>query len=203
MKNKSKNKISKRLLILPIMLFLILSLSLVTSITSPYSPEVEEKPSTPFKSIFYQQSVIGNDVVYVGESVSHEWSLEASYSPDKDYDDGTYSWFYGIFTILDEEGNIVYEEGPTDLGEFKSYSGSVDYSFDKTGTYYYAPAIIEVKQEHIDGNWEKVSEEIIEKEHFEVKVIKESTPQEPGEPEVSSISKFFNDIWNWIKGIFN
>ena len=144
-------------------------------------------------------SVIGANSVVVGNSLKQNFELTADHSPDRDYSDLTYSWFFGIWAIMDNSGEIIEQITSEKVLNSKTYSVSITHNFDKAGTYYYVPAIIEVEQEYQDGKWVVVSEEVIEKEVSKITVI-----GEPGQPTTTTpIGDFFNRIWSWVLSWFS
>ena len=149
--------------------------------------------------VFPMLSVVGADKVLVGQSLKQDFVLEAEHNPDRDYSDLTYSWFFGIWAIMDNSGEIIEQITSEKVLNSKTYSVSITHNFDKAGTYYYVPAIIEVEQEYQDGEWVVVSEEVIEKEVSKITVI-----GEPGQPTTTTpIGDFFNRIWSWILSWFS
>jgi len=200
---KTKNN---KVLSLFLGMLLVLSLApMVSAVETPEEPEVDSVPKAPsILSFLFKQEMVGEEAVAVDEPSNHDWDLRATNDngeyiyPDRDKSDLNYSWMYGIFAILDNKGNVVYKEGPEDLGTLNKYDGKIQYTFSDSGTYYYAPAIVEVKQEFIDGEWQKVSEDIVAKETMKVEVA-----GEPGEPEVSPVNEFLDRLWGWITNLFS
>ena len=183
-------------------ILLVLTLSSVMAISMPSKPQITElsKTDPDFRvPLIPFLSITGVDTVAVNTPTSHGFSLEAPYYPDKDISDLTYSWFFGIWAIMDNAGSIV-EEIPIekDLGTLKTYTGNIQNTFSESGTYYYVPAILEVKQEFTDGEWVVVSEEIIQKEAFKINVI-----GFPEKPFITKITDLFSRLWDWILGFFS
>jgi len=201
---QTKTKNSK-VLGLVLGMLLVLSLApMVSAMEKPEEPTLTAMPKVPVFPFLVKQEMVGEEAVAIDEPSNHDWDLRATDEngeyiyPDRDISDLDYSWMYGIFVILDNSGEAVYQEGPKDLGTLNKYTGKVQYTFSEPGTYYYVPAIVEVKQEYKNGNWEKVSEEIVAKETMEVDVA-----GEPGTPDVSPLNEFFSRLWDWITNIFN
>jgi len=189
-----------------IFLGILLVLNLMTSVvavTKPLRPEIIDlsEIDPDFRvPVFPILSITGVDAVAIGEPTNHDFRLEAPYYPDKDISDLKYSWFFGIWAIMDDAGNIVRQiPEEKDLGTLNVYSGKIQHTFLEPGVYYYVPAILEVKQEFTDGEWKVVSEEIIEKEVARVNVA--GYPERPSLLE--SIVNFFNRLWDWIKSWFS
>ena len=201
---KKKMK-TKTLVGLGIFGFLV-ALTLMTSvmaITRPPKPVLAgdlSKIDYDFRvPVFPSLSITGVDAVAVNEPTNHDFRLEAPYYPDKDISDLKYSWFFGIWAIMDDAGNIVRQiDKEKDLGTLNVYSGKIQHTFTEPGVYYYVPAILEVKQEFIDGEWQVVSEEIIKKEVAKVNVA--GYPERP--TLLESISNFFSRLWDWILSLF-
>lgn len=149
--------------------------------------------------VFPSLSITGTDVIAVGQFSNHDFEISVPYFPDKDISDLKYSWFFGVWAIMDDSGNIIEQiPAEVDLGTSNVYRGEIKHQFTEGGIYYYTPAIIEVKQEFRDGAWVTVSEEVIEKEFFKISVA--------GEPErptfLESIGAFFSRVWDWILSWF-
>jgi len=184
-------------------IFLVLTLmTSVMAISKPSRPEITDLSTIDYDfrvPIFPMLSITGVDAIAVGKSSNHDWALAVDYYPDKDISDLTYSWFFGIWAIMDNAGNIV-EQIPKekDLGSSNTYIGEAIHTFDEAGTYYYVPAMLEVKQEFRDGEWVVTSEEIIEKE-----VAKVNVAGVPGTPILTKIGDFFSRLWSWILSWFS
>jgi len=183
-------------------MFVVLTLmSSVMAVSVPAKPEVDLSTIDPdFRvPVFPSLSITGVDVVAVNDPTNHDFKLTAPYYPDKDISDLKYSWFFGIWAIMDNGGNIVRQiPEEKDLGTLNVYSDKVQHTFAEPGTYYYAPAILEVKQEFIDGEWTVVSEEIIEKE-----VAKVTVAGYPPKPILTRIADWFARVWDWILSLFS
>ncbi len=149
--------------------------------------------------VFPSLSITGIDVIAVGQYSNHDFEISVPYFPDKDISDLTYSWFVGVWAIMDDSGNIIEQiPNEVDLGISNIYRGEIKYQFTEGGTYYYTPAMIEQKAEFQNGEWVIVSEEVIEKEFFKISVA-----GEPGRPTLlGSIGAFFSRVWDWIKSWF-
>jgi len=185
-------------------IFLVLTLiSSVMAISVPSRPDLVgdlSKIDYDFRvPLFPMLSITGVDVVAVNEPTNHDFRLTAPYYPDKDISDLTYSWFFGVWAIMDNAGNIVKEiPKEKDLGTLNVYTGKIQHTFSDSGTYYYVPAILEIKQEFTDGEWVVTSEEIIKKE-----VAKVDVAGFPEKPLLTRIGDFFSRMWDWVKSIFS
>ena len=185
------------------LLLVVSMLSIVSAVSTPSRPDLvgdlNEIDGDFRVPVFPTLSITGTDVIAVGQFSNHDFEISVPYFPDKDVSDLKYSWFFGIWAILDDSGNIVAQiPNEIDLGNSNIYRGEIKHQFTEGGTYYYAPAMIEVKQEFQNGVWVTVSEEVIEKEFFKISVA-----GEPGVPTIlGNISAFFERVWDWIKSWF-
>jgi len=185
-------------------IFLVITLmSSVMAVSRPSRPTLTDdlaRIDFDFRvPVFPMLSIIGEDTIAVNTRVSQDFELTAPDFPDKDISDLTYSWFFGIWAIMDNSGNVIAQiPKEKDLGNLRTYKGGVYHTFTESGDYYFIPAILEVKQEFKDGEWVVTSEEIIEKEVSKITVI-----GLPGEPSVSKIGDFFGRIWDWILSWFS
>lgn len=184
-------------------LLMVSLMSFVSSVSRPSRPDLVGDLNDidwDFRiPVFPSLSITGTDVIAVGQFSNHDFEISVPYFPDKDISDLKYSWFFGVWAIMDDSGNIIAQiPQEVDLGTSNTYRGEIKHQFTEGGTYYYTPAIIEVKQEFRDGVWVTVSEEVIEKEFFKISVA-----GEPGQPTLlESIGAFFSRIWNWILSWF-
>lgn len=185
-------------------ILLVVSLmSFVSAVTRPSRPELVgdlQRIDWDFRvPVFPMLSITGVDVVAVGDPTNHDFKLTAPYYPDKDISDLKYSWFFGVWAIMDDSGNIVRQiDKEKDLGTLNVYSDKIQHTFAEPGVYYYVPAILEVKQEFTDGQWVVVSEEVIEKEVAKVNVA--GYPERP--TLLQSIGAFFSRVWDWVLSLF-
>jgi len=195
----------KKILSVCIGLLLVVSmLSIVSAVARPSRPNlvgdltmIDPDLRVP---VFPFLSITGVDVIAVGGYSNHDFEISVPYFPDKDFSDLKYSWFFGVWAILDDSGNIIAQiPEAVDLGNTNVYRGEIKHTFENGGVYYYAPAMIEVKQEFRGTEWVTISEEVIEQEAFKIIVA-----GEPGTPGLlSTIGAFFGRVWNWIIAIFS
>ena len=185
-------------------LLLVVSMfSMVSAISRPLRPDLvgNYKVIDPdFRVPVFGLTITGAEQVAVGEFSNHDFELMVTYFPDKDFTDFTYSWFYGVWAITDKNGDIVEQiANEVDLGNSNKYIGEIKHSFTEGGTYYYVPAMLEVKQEFRGGEWIVLSEEVIEKE-----VARLYVAGAPGEPGLfGSIGAFFSKVFDWILSWFS
>jgi len=186
------------------LLLVVSMLSIVSAVSTPSKPDLVgdlNEIDLDFRvPIFPTLSITGSDVVAVGQYSNHDFEISVPYFADKDISDLKYSWFFGVYAIMDDSGNIIHQiPNEVDLGTSNIYRGEIKYTFTEGGTYYYSPAIIEVKQEFQSGAWVTVSEEVIEKEFFKVNVA-----GVPGQPSlIDNIGAFFSKVWAWIQSWFS
>jgi len=185
-------------------IFLVITLmSTVMAVSIPSRPDLVgdlSKIDYDFRiPVFPSLSIIGVDVVAVNQPTNHDFILTAPYYPDKDIADLKYSWFFGVWAIMDNSGKIVRQiPAEKDLGTLNMYSDKIQHTFAEPGIYYYVPAILEVKQVFQDGQWVVVSEEVIEKEVAQVNVA--GYPERP--TLLQSIGAFFSRLWSWVLSWF-
>lgn len=185
------------------LLLVVSMLSMVSAVSRPARPDLVGNLTDidwDFRvPVFPALVITGTDTIPVGGFSNHDFEISVPYNPDKDISDLKYSFFFGVWAIMDNDGNIIAQiPNEVDLGNSNVYKGEIKHVFTEGGTYYYAPAMIEVKQEFQNGVWVTVSEEVIEKEFFKINVA-----GEPGTPAlVGSIGAFFNRVWDWIKSWF-
>ncbi len=178
-------------------------LSMVSAVTRPSRPDLVgdlNKIDWDFRvPVFPALAITGVDVIAVNQYSNHDFELSVPYYPDKDFSDLTYSWFFGVWAIMDDSGNIIAQiPNEVDLGSSNKYLGEIKHQFTEGGTFYYAPAMLEVKQEFRSGAWVTTSEEVIEKEFFKISVA-----GEPGTPSLlANLGAFFSRVWDWILSLF-
>ena len=186
------------------LLLVISMLSFVSgAVTKPARPDLVGDLTTidwDFRvPVFPSLTITGVDVIAVGGYSNHDFEISVPYSPDKDISDLTYSWFFGVWAVMDDSGNVVVQiPEEVDLGTSNISKGEIKHVFTEGGIFYYVPAMLEVKQEFLSGGWTTVSEEVIEKEAFKINVA--GVPGTPGF--IDDIGAFFNRIWSWILSWF-
>ena len=184
-------------------ILLVVSLVAISAVSPPKRPdlvgdltEIDWDFRVP---VFPALAITGVDVIAVGGYSNHDFEISVPYFPDKDISDLKYSFFFGIWAIMDDSGDVVVQiPNEVDLGNSNIYRGEIKHVFEEGGIYYYTPAMLEVKQEFQNGAWVTTSEELIEKEFFKISVA-----GEPGTPGLSGgIGAFFSRVWDWIKSWF-
>jgi len=185
-------------------ILLVVSMLSMVSAISPSRPNLVgdlNKIDLDFRvPVFPSLSITGSEVVTIGQFSTHDFEISVPDLPDKDISDLKYSWFFGVWAIMDDSGNIIAQiPNEVDLGNSNIYSGEIKHAFEEGGVYYYTPAMIEVKQEFQDGIWVTVSEEVIEKDFFKINVA--GTPGQPSL--IDNIGAFFSKVFDWIISWFD
>lgn len=146
----------------------------------------------PFLSIF-----VDRETINLGESTTFTISLTTT-APDSDYTDGTYQVQYAGWVFADKDGNMVKSKEFTRV--YGSFSDTIVIRPTEAGEYALVGLIIQFDQTYdsATSSWITSPEEVKVKEAKKVTVI---TP-EPPIPQVSPLSQFFINIWDWIKGLF-
>jgi len=193
----------------------------LTDIHVEYDISVPEKPSsTSLKSILlsitdwfmslldklkhnFSFSITGSETVSPGSIETYHIELVADTPIDTDYTDGTYQVRYCNAGLVDSAGNILSELGASETTNTCNMNLTITVP-DDVRNYAIVGVMTEFNGVYNSETklWEWSDETVIKKEALSLTSKAPIPVYKPVSSPLSSIIKFFENIWNWFKNLF-
>ena len=153
-----------------------------------------------FSNIFTKQSIVGATQVEPNTQETYQIDLTAPAS-DTDYSDGTASWTWGNWALVDKDGNIKQEGTWEEVNGH--YQKSVTLNVPSNPSNYALVGIVVKKDatyDYITKTWTYSDDIILTKEAIDIN--SKYTVIAPENQMPSSLSNLISQFFTWIKNLF-
>jgi len=171
---------------------------------SKFINKIKEWIKNLFSNFFIFQSIVGPQTVEPNTQHTYQIDLTAQI-PDSDYTDGTMSYQWGNWALIDSNGNIKQEGIWEEVNGV--YTKSVTITTPSDIGNYVLVGLITQYDMNFDintGQWLTGEEQIVNKEAIDLKseysIISPEIPIPGGFSKfIDSIGEWLNNIWDWIQ----
>ena len=164
-----------------------------------------------FRIVTERLEVVTGDIAYPGDTFQHTFTLQNTKTmsiPDTDYTDGTASFAYTAWMIVDENGNIVYKGSVNQVNLSPGQTVTVPVtwsipSYQPVGKYAISAILIEIPMhwDRTQQRWIQDEAVIIDKQAVELNISTITPPPPPGDI-WSQIQAWWQSFLEWLKNLF-
>ena len=153
--------------------------------------------------------MVTGEIAYPGDTFQHQFTLKNTKNtsiPDSDYQDGTASFVYAVWFVVDASGNVVHSSDPVEITSLPAggtYSITASWQIPESveGKYAVTAVLLEIPMRWDSSQQKWIQEEpiIIDKQAVDVNINPIPAPPKP-DP-LLWLTNLFQRLLEWLRGI--